>query len=105
MTIIDEEGGFFLRRRVPLFLDCFCWLIPFISAIKALKFVTCAAARSRDDQFNFEQPLSERKNLTDLKAESPKPVTQKVLMYHARGQFIQICMKAAYQYLASMAMM
>ena len=33
MTIIDEEGGFFFFLRVPLFLDCFCWLIPFISAI------------------------------------------------------------------------
>ena len=67
--------------------------------------MTCAAARSRDDQFNFEQPLSERKNLTDLKAESPEPETRKVLIRHARGQFIQICLKAAHQYLASMAMM
>ena len=29
-------------------------------------------------------------------AKFPKPVIQKVLMYHACGQFIQCCLKAAY---------
>ena len=67
--------------------------------------MTCAGARIRADKFNFRRRVPECKNLTDLKPESHKPVTQKVLMYHARGQFIQICLKAAYQYLANMGMM
>ena len=45
--------------------------------------MTCAAARIRAQSFNFEQPVSERLNLSRSNAKSPKAVIQKVLMHHA----------------------
>ena len=64
MTIIGEEGGFFGRGQPILGAN------PIHFCYKIHIFVTCATARIRADKFNFRRPVSECKNLNDLKDKS-----------------------------------